>query len=67
MTIITDGVAAELQAAMSGAVSRPGEKGYDEAVSIWNGAITRRPAIVASCAENADVVAALAFAQRERP
>ena len=65
MTIITAGVAAELQAAMSGAVSRPGEKGYDEAVSIWNGAITRRPAIVASCAENADVVAALAFAQRE--
>ncbi|HVA70018.1 MAG TPA: FAD-binding oxidoreductase [Acidimicrobiales bacterium] len=50
---------------MVGRVSRPGEINYDAAVSIWNGAITRRPAIVASCANNDDVVAALAFAQRE--
>ena len=30
-------------------VSTPGEAGYDEAVNIWNGAITRRPAVVAGC------------------
>jgi len=65
VTNITDDTVAELRAAMSGGVSRRGEAGYEEAVSIWNGAITRRPAIVASCAGSADVVAALAFARRE--
>lgn len=65
MATFSDGAVAELQGSMVGIVSRPGEINYDEAVSIWNGAITRRPAIVASCANNDDVVAALAFAQRE--
>jgi FAD/FMN-containing dehydrogenase len=54
-----------LQAALSGTVSLPGDSGYDVACSIWNGAIDRRPAVVASCATNADVVAALAFARDE--
>ena len=54
-----------LQAAIGGKVSRPGEAGYDEAVNIWNHAIERRPAIVASCTSSSDVAAALAFAQRE--
>jgi len=66
MTNITDDAIAQLLSAMSGGVSRLGDAGYDEAVRIWNGAITRRPAVVASCADSADVVAALAFALRER-
>ena len=64
MATLSDGAVAELQSSMVGNVSRSGEINYDEAVSIWNGAITRRPAIVASCANSDDVVAALAFAQR---
>jgi FAD/FMN-containing dehydrogenase len=52
-----------LQGAMSGTVSLPGDAGYDSACSIWNGAIDRRPAVVASCATSADVAAALAFAR----
>jgi FAD/FMN-containing dehydrogenase len=43
----------------------PGDERYDEARSIWNGAIDRRPACIARCTGVADVVAAVRFA-RER-
>ena len=49
----------------TGVVSQAGESSYDDAVNIWNGAITRRPAVVASCATSSDVAAALAFAQQQ--
>jgi hypothetical protein len=35
---------------LTGVVSQAGESAYDDAVNIWNGAVTRRPAVVASCA-----------------
>jgi FAD/FMN-containing dehydrogenase len=56
---------AELRTAFRGALLRPGEEGYDEARRIWNGAIDRRPALIARCAGADDVVEAIAFA-RER-
>jgi FAD/FMN-containing dehydrogenase len=65
MAILTAGAVDALQAAIGGKVSVPGEAGYDEAVNIWNHAISRRPAVVAGCASSNDVAAALAFAQRE--
>jgi len=55
----------ELQRRVAGTVAGPGQPGYDDAVNIWNAAISRRPAVVASCASSADVAAALVFA-RER-
>jgi FAD/FMN-containing dehydrogenase len=54
---------ASFRAAVAGVVATPGDPGYDEAVTIWNAAIRKRPAVVASCASSADVVAALQFAQ----
>ncbi len=54
---------AELRDQIGGSVSLPGDAAYDAAVSIWNGVIERRPAVVASCASSADVVAALAFSR----
>jgi FAD/FMN-containing dehydrogenase len=55
-------VAQELRGAIGGKVFEPGEAGYAEAVNIWNGAIDRRPAMVASCASSSDVAAALTVA-----
>ena len=54
-----------LRAGFAGVVAQVGEAGYDDAVNIWNGAIARRPAIVARCTDSADVVVALKFAQQE--
>ena len=46
-------------------VSTPGDAGYDDAVRIWNAAITRRPSVVVGCTSDIDVSAALRFAQQE--
>jgi FAD/FMN-containing dehydrogenase len=44
-----------------GALLRPDEEGYDEARRVWNGAIDRRPALIARCAGSDDVVEAVRF------
>ncbi|MFE2427910.1 FAD-binding oxidoreductase [Streptomyces sp. NPDC059373] len=49
----------------AGPVLTPGDEGYDEARRIWNGAIDRRPGLIARCTGAADVLAAIRFA-RER-
>ncbi|HEX5619936.1 MAG TPA: FAD-binding oxidoreductase [Solirubrobacteraceae bacterium] len=58
----------ELRTRFRGALLRPGEESYDEARRIWNGAIDRRPALIARCAGADDVVEAVRFArERELP
>jgi hypothetical protein len=49
----------ELRGHFRGALLRPGEEGYEEARRIWNGAIDRRPALIARCAGADDVVEAV--------
>jgi hypothetical protein len=65
MAEIAVNTVSELQNSMGGEVSLPGSSSYEEAVRIWNGAVTRRPAVVASCTTAEDVVAALGVARRE--
>jgi FAD/FMN-containing dehydrogenase len=48
-----------------GVLLRPGEEGYDEARRVWNGAIDRKPALIARCAGADDVVAAVRFAREQ--
>ena len=56
---------ARLRGRFRGALLRPGEEGYEEARRVWNGAIDRRPALIARAAGADDVVEAVRFA-RER-
>jgi FAD binding domain/Berberine and berberine like len=58
----------ELRGRFRGALLRPGEEGFEEARRVWNGAIDRRPALIARCAGADDVLQALRFArERELP
>jgi FAD/FMN-containing dehydrogenase len=52
-------------AGVRGAVLRPGDQGYDEARTIWNGLIDRRPALIVRCTGAADVVDAVNFAREQ--
>jgi FAD/FMN-containing dehydrogenase len=47
-----------------GAVITPGHDEYDDARAVWNGAVHRRPAVIARCQGGADVAAAVRFARR---
>jgi FAD/FMN-containing dehydrogenase len=55
----------ELRSRFRGTLLKPAEEGYDEARRVWNGAIDRRPALIARCAGADDVAEAVRFA-RER-
>lgn len=48
-----------------GDLLQPDDEGYGEARKIWNGAIDKRPALIARCTSPADVAAAVRWA-RER-
>ena len=54
---------ATLRTRFRGALLRPGEEGYEEARRVWNGAIDRRPALIARCVGTDDVVEAVRFAR----
>src|ERR1700737_4854325 len=60
-----DATTRELREALRGELILPGDAGYDEARSVWNGTIDRRPALIARCTGTSDVIAAIGFA-RER-
>src|SRR5918994_4083708 len=48
---------------IDGAVLRPGDDGWDEAVLIWNGMVDKKPALVVQPEWTRDVMAAVAFAR----
>ena len=62
---LDDVAVAELSRHFRGALIRPGDAPYDAQRRVWNGAIDRRPALIARCTGAADVRAAVGFA-RER-
>ena len=63
MTRTMDRDVTALRATVDGAVLLQGDEGYDEARSVWNGDIDRRPAVIVRCTEPDDVAAAMRYAQ----
>jgi FAD/FMN-containing dehydrogenase len=55
--------ASELQ--LAGRVLRPGDEAYDEARTLFNSMIDKRPALIAQCSGPADVIAALRFGRAQ--
>lgn len=62
-TTISESAFQELAAALSGELMAPGTNGYDEARTLWNAMLDRRPGLVAECATTEDVVRSVRFAQ----
>jgi FAD/FMN-containing dehydrogenase len=44
---------------------RPSDAGYEEGRKVWNGIVDRRPAAIARCRGVADILDAMAYAERE--
>ena len=60
---VSDAAINGLRGSVAGSVALPGEPGYDEARTLWNAMVDRRPALVVRAANAADVVAAVRFAR----
>ena len=52
-------------AGFKGGVFKPVDPGYDDARSIFNSMIDKRPAYIAQCADAEDVISALSFAREQ--
>ncbi len=52
-----------LASSLSGELLTPESPGYDEARTVWNAMIDRRPAIIVQCADAADVIRAVNVAR----
>ncbi len=62
-TVLATDTLGRLAADLRGRVLTPDSTGYDEARSIWNGMIDRKPAIIVRCSTTDDVIHAVRFAK----
>ena len=54
----------ELRNRLTGKIILPGDEAYDDARTVWNAAIDRRPAAIVRCSTTSDVVHAVNFARK---
>src|SRR5713226_884789 len=60
-----DTAIAEFAAALRGPLIRRGDPGYADAAKVYNAMIDRHPALIARCADVADVRTAVTFARAQ--
>src|SRR6516162_341715 len=65
MTVLTRSATDRLRNDLHGELISPGGDGYDAARKVWNGAIDRRPALIARASGTGDVVTAVRFAREQ--
>jgi FAD/FMN-containing dehydrogenase len=58
-----EGVLRALEATFAGELIAPGDARYDTARRVWNGMVDRKPALIARCAHEGDIAAALRVAR----
>lgn len=63
MTTLSDGLTQNFSTKFKGRALRPGDADYDLSRSLWNGAIERRPAVIARCKDSEQVSQAVQFAR----
>lgn len=63
--MINKTIAKELKAGFHGELLFPDDSKYDDARSVWNGMIDRRPAIIARCLGIEDVIRCVKFAREQ--
>jgi FAD/FMN-containing dehydrogenase len=56
--------ASALKASLRGELIEPNDEGYDAARKVYNGMIDKHPALIARCADVADVIAAVNFGRQ---
>ena len=62
-TVDGEALASDLKGRVRGPLLTAADAGYDEARSVWNGMIDRRPAVIARCLGVADVLACVEVAR----
>lgn len=62
---LDDRAVQNLRSRFKGALLGPSDEGYDVARKVWNGAIDKRPALIARCTGVADVQAAVRFGREQ--
>ena len=63
MVELKQSVIDEFRTALRGPLLLPGDAGFDQARSVWNGMIRRQPAMVVRCVGTTDIVAGIRFAR----